>query len=92
MKTKHFQLTELYRGDKPHMIGTIANVVNSQAGREAFNVRFQTAVGEHFDLNDFNYDEIPFGTMFEDGFEEVEVVIEDEGMNYIIKIEETWMY
>lgn len=92
MKTKHFQLTEVYRGDKPHIVGTIPNVVQSQAGEEAFNVRFDTAVGEHFDLMNHVRDEIPFEILFDDEFDKLEITIEDDGMNYIIVIEQTWMY
>lgn len=90
MKTKHFQLSEIYRGDNiHHTIGTIPNVVDSQAGKEAFAFRFKTAVGEHFDLSDFNYGELP--DLF-DGSEYHDIEIEMDGDNYEIRISETWLY
>jgi len=90
MKTKHFQLSEIYRGDNiHHTIGTIPNVVDSQAGREAFNVRFNTAIEEHFDIHNFTYDELP--DLF-DGSEYHDIMIGDDGDNYEIRIAETWLY
>ena len=86
---KHFTLIELGSDAESPMIGTIDNVTNNAVGRESFKERFLKAVGEHFDVEDFNYDEIPdlfAGSPYED------VTIKVDGINYNIRILETWIY
>ena len=85
---KHFTILELGDSESP-MIGTIDNIPNNKQGIESFKERFLTAIGEHFDIDDFNYDEIPdlfTGSPYED------IMIEVDGMNYEIRIVETWLY
>jgi hypothetical protein len=86
---KHFTLLELGHDSESPMIGTIDNIPNNAVGKQSFKERFITAIGEHFDINDFNFDEIPdlfAGSPYED------MMIEVDGMNYEIRILETWMY
>lgn len=86
---KHFTLIELGSDAESPMIGTIDNVINNVAGRVFFKERFIKAVGEHFDIEDFNYDKIPdlfTGSPYED------ITIEVDGINYNIRIMETWIY
>ena len=71
------------------MVGVIQNIPNSPQGVQSFKERFQEAVGCHFDAADFNHDEIPdlfAGSPFED------VGIEIDGLNYTVRIIETWFY
>ena len=86
---KHFTLIELGSDAESPMIGTIDNITDDKQGKESFKERFLYAVGEHFDLDDFNYDEIPdlfYGNPYED------LMIEADGINHEIRILETWIY
>ncbi len=85
---KHFAIIEL-KNDEAPSIGVIDNITNSAQGKKSFEERFIKAVGEHFDVEEFNYDEIPdlfTNSPYED------VGIEIDGMNYDVRIMETWIY
>jgi len=84
---KHFALIELGNDEAPS-VGVITNIINTKLGREIFKESFLKAVGNHFDIEDFNFSEI------EDIFNEpyVDVDIEVEGFNYTVRIVETWIY
>lgn len=85
---KHFAIIELENNEAP-MVGVIQNIPNSPQGIQSFQERFQEAVGNHFDASDFSHDEIPdlfAGSPFED------VGIEIDGLNYTVRIIETWFY
>jgi len=93
---KHFTIVELDQATSDDqlnqecpMIGTIQNIPNNPQGIQSFQDRFQEAVCDHFDANDFNHDEIPdlfAGSPYED------VGIEIEGSNYTVRIIETWFH
>ena len=86
---KHFTIIELNADSESPMVGTIDNVTNNNVGLESFKERFLKALSEHFDVEDFNHDEIPdlfTGSPYED------IMIEIDGMNYEIRIMETWIY
>ena len=86
---KHFTILELEPQAESPMIGTIDNVTDDAIGKQLFKERLITAISEHFDIEEFNYDEIPdlfTGSPYED------IGIEIDGMNYEIRILETWIY
>jgi|TARA_R110000851_G_scaffold50221_1_gene120124 hypothetical protein len=86
---KHFTIIELEADTEAPMIGTIQNIPNTPQGISSFKERFLTAVGEHFDVVDFNHDELPdlfTGSSYED------LGIEIDGVNYTVRIIETWTY
>jgi hypothetical protein len=88
-KMKHFTLLEIGSDAESPMIGTILNITNDNTGKETFKQKFLDAVSEHFDIEDFNYDELPdlfCGSPYED------IMIEVDGANYEIRILETWLY
>lgn len=86
---KDFTIIERTSGERIPMIGTITGVYNSQTSINGFKKRFIQAVSEHFDIADFNHDELP--NLF-DGEIKWEVEIEAEGINYPLVIMETWLY
>ncbi len=86
---KHFTILEIGSDVESPMIGTIDNVTNDKIGKQLFKERLITAISEHFDAKDFNYDEIPdlfTGSAYED------MGVEVDGFNYEIRILETWVY
>lgn len=88
---KHFTVIELGADSESPMVGTIDNVPNSPQGVASFKDRFQKAIGEHFDIQDefLKYDELPdlfTGSPYED------VKVEVDGINYEVRILETWIY
>jgi hypothetical protein len=90
MIKKSFTLIELdYSDPEAPMIGTLINIKNTDRGEVEFKEKFHTAVCEHFDVEDFNHDEIP--DLF-DGSPYHDVTIEVDGVNYEIRIMETWYY
>ena len=86
---KHFTIIEIAADSESPMIGTIDGITNTKQGIDSFEERFKTAIAEHFDAEDFNYDAIPdlfTGSPFED------IGIEIYGSNYDVRILETWIY
>ena len=86
---KHFTILELGSDAESPMIGTVDYISNTKTGKESFKKRFIKAVCEHFDIKEFNHDEIPdlfAGSPYED------IMIEFDGLNHEIRIIETWMY
>lgn len=86
---KHFTILEIGADSESPMIGTIDNIPNTKFGADSFKDRFLKAIGEHFDVEDFNHDEIPdlfTGLPYED------LGIEIDGLNYEVRILETWIY
>tara|TARA_R110000868_G_scaffold74337_13_gene215002 strand:+ start:192 stop:455 length:264 start_codon:yes stop_codon:yes gene_type:complete len=86
---KHFTLLEVGSEADSPMIGTINNVTEDKKGELSFIKRVLVAVGEHFDLEDFNHDSIP--DVFH-GEPNTSFGIEANGANYEIRILETWIY
>lgn len=86
---KHFAIVELNSDNKNNMIGTITNVYNTEQSLMSFKERFLTAIGEHFDIDDFNFDEIP--NLFEIPLY-CDITIEIDGFNFEVRIQETWLY
>ena len=85
---KNFTIYEIADSEAP-MIGTITNVVNTPESLESFKNRLIAAIAEHFDNDDFRIDEIPdlfTGSSYDD------IMIEIDGLNYEIRIVETWLY
>lgn len=85
MKNKNFALIELFNDECP-MIGVLTDIPENMEG---FKDKFIKAINSHFNTDDFRYDEIPdlfIGSPYED------LMIEIEGMNYEIRILETWLY
>lgn len=86
---KHFTILEIGADSESPMIGTIDNIPNTKFGIDSFKDRFLKALSEHFDVEDFNHDEIPdlfTGSPYED------LGIEIDGLNYEVRILETWIY
>ena len=86
---KNFTLLELGGDTESPMIGTLLNITDTELGQKQFKERFLEAVAEHFDTDDLNHSELPdmfAGTPYED------VEIDIDGLNYRVRILETWMY
>ena len=86
---KHFTIIELVAGSENPMIGTIDNIPKGRLGRNSFEERFSHAIRDHFDVGEFEKEEIPdlfAGSAYED------IAIEIDGTSYEIRIMETWMY
>lgn len=84
---KHFTILEVDNDECP-MMGTIDNIPNNPQGIYNFKDRFLKAIGEHFDVNDYEVSDLPdlfAGSPYED----VEVKI--DGVPYKVRIVETWM-
>jgi hypothetical protein len=84
---KHFTILEVTDSES-QMIGTILNVTDD-ASIGNFKSRLLTAIQVHFDTDDYRHDEIPdmfSGSPYDD------FGIEIDGMNYEIRIMETWNY
>jgi len=86
---KHFTVIELGEDSESPMIGTIDNVTSNKVGKQLFEERFKKAIQEHFDVYDFETEEIPdlfAGSPYED------MTIKVDGEEYKIRILETWIY
>jgi hypothetical protein len=88
METTNIVLLEI-DGRETMMIGSIANIKNTDMGLSDFKSRFGVAVCTHFDVENFNHDELP--DLFA-GSNEDDIGIEIDGMNYTIRIMKTWHY
>lgn len=88
MRNKSFALLEVGNHECP-MIGTIANISDTEEGKRSFEKKFREAVCSHFDVLEFEHDEIP--DLF-DGGHSYTVGIEIDGLNYEVEIMETWVY
>jgi hypothetical protein len=86
---KHFTIIEIGYDVESPMIGTIDNVTDTEQGINSFKERFYEAVGEHFDVYDFNHSQLP--DLF-DGSPYHDIEIEIDGFNYDVRIIETWIY
>jgi hypothetical protein len=85
---KHFTILEVTDSES-QMIGTILNVTDDADSIGNFKSRLLTAIQVHFDTDDYRHDEIPdmfSGSPYDD------FGIEIDGMNYEIRIMETWNY
>jgi len=86
---KHFTIIELGEDNESPMVGTINNISNNPQGIQSFKERFQKAVGEHFDVEDFNHDQLP--DLFSgSAYDDVGIWIDE--LNYKVRIIETWNY
>jgi hypothetical protein len=88
METTNIVLLELH-GRETLMIGSIANIKNTDTGLSDFKRRFGVAVCNHFDVEDFNHDELP--DLFA-GSDEDDIGIEIDGVNYTVRIMKTLHY
>lgn len=85
---KHFTVIELGDNESP-MIGTIDNVTDNKIGKQLFIERLTKAICEHYDVVDVELTEIPdlfAGSPYED------FLVNIDGLEYEIRILETWIY
>lgn len=87
---KHFTVIELEADSESPMIGTIDNVADNKLGRDLFRERLEKALSEHFDYElSIPGDYIPdlfTGSPYED------INVNIDGVEYKIRILETWIY
>lgn len=87
---KHYTILELGTDTESPMIGTIDNVTNNPQGRDSFRERLFTAVGEHFDITNEGLIippvELGTGSSYDD------YIIEVDGVDFGIRVMETWVY
>ncbi len=86
-KLKHFAIIKIDANAESPMIGIITNIPHNE--RNSFIVRFDTAVREHFDVNNLGDYGIP--NLF-DGSPYHDVNVNIDGVLQQIRILETWMY
>lgn len=86
---KHFTILEIGADSESPMIGTIDNIPNNKVGKLSFKERLIKALEEHFDVMFIDPFEVPdlfAGSPYED------ITISVEGIEYEIRILETWIY
>ena len=84
---KHFTILELGSDAESPMVGTLLNVTEDA---EVLKLRFITSLEEHFDSDDIHFKD-PFPDLFA-GSAFDDMTIEIDGVEYKIRILETWIY
>ncbi len=86
---KHFTVLNLTDFDEAPMIGTITNITNNPIGIKILEDNLMESLKEHFDTDDVKMGILP--DLFAGSYGE-DIVIVVDGMNYTIRIMETWIF